>query len=404
MAVYRYTAAAEGAALRRGELAADSAQQVRLALRRMGLAPVRVVEVEDRRERRPLARLADRSMRSRRASRLVELYESLATLLSTGTPLTSALELLAGAERGAPSRAATLCREMAERIRHGASLADAMSERPEWFSPADTALVRSAEQTGETARALSDLAEHHGQADRLRGRIAGALAYPALLLVFGLAVAIFLTTTTLPQVAGALQDAGAQLPRSTVWLLAFGAWITTQWPIAIATLALLIAAITWALRTPRLARWRLRAPLLGPALARAQVGAFSVLLERLLSGGLTLGDALGLAAPTIPNAALRGAVERLRGQLEQGRSIASPLSETGLFDPVFCRVLEVGQESGELPAALAAVGRRSLEASRRATERLAAALEPAAILLLAAAIGFIVFAAIKPMLRLAPSL
>lgn len=418
MSVYRYTASEPGSGrVRRGELAADSAAQVRSVLRRMGLAPIRVSEHRGTaRKRVPRGTaMIERMLRDRRRTALVEWYECLSSLIETGTTLSASLDLLSGAAvKGGRGRGGggggdgggtpTLSRALADELRGGSSLADAMTHHTDWFGPIDTALVRSGERAGELPRILADLAVHHGRADELRGRLAGALAYPALLLVFGIGVVVFLTTKTLPQLAGVLADGGVDLPRSTAALLAFGSAITAHWPWMLAGMIVLSVVLIDAARRPRLARWRLRVPLLGPALMRSQVGAVSLLIARLLDCGLPLTEALPLAAPTIRNAALREAFASLRQTLLTGGSVAGHLESSGLFEPVYRRVLEVGQERGDLSATLQRIGARYRESAARLIDRLAAALEPAAILVLAAMIGFVVYAAIVPMTRLGRAL
>ncbi|MCA9280848.1 MAG: type II secretion system F family protein [Phycisphaeraceae bacterium] len=407
MSVFRYTASeAASGRVTRGELAADSAAQVRAALRRMGLAPLRVHELRRKQNseapalKAAIARLA----RSRRRSRLVEFYENLAALIESGTPLAESIDLLSGAQKGSAAALSTVCRTLAEDIRGGRSLAGAMADHGDWFGPIDLALVRSAEESGQLPRILADLAEHHGRSDELRGRLAGALAYPILLLVFGAGVVVFLTTKTLPQLAGVLVDGGVELPRATAMLLAFGSAIARHWPWLAAALFCLVPVLIYALRRPALARMRLRVPLLGPAMMRSQVGSASLLIARLLDSGLPLTEALALTAPTIPNAALRDAFASLGEELTQGGSISAHLKETSLFEPVFLRVLEVGEARGDLSQALQRIGARYRSSAARLIDRLAAALEPAAILVLAVMIGFVVYAAIIPMTRLGSAL
>lgn len=420
MSVFRYTASEPASGrLMRGELAADSAAQVRAALRRMGLAPVRVTEQRGKRSGKAsvFGSAATRLARGRRGALLVEFYENLAALLESGTPLTESIDLLSGSHIGGTrsgrargggdgraSKPSTLCRSLAEDLRGGGALSDSMSRYAEWFGPIDLALVRSAEQSGQLPRILADLAEHHGRSDELRGRLAGALAYPLLLLVFGVGVVIFLTTRTLPQLAGVLADGGVALPRTTGALLALGDVLTAYWPWLLGPLLVVTPALIVTLRRPALARLRLRAPLLGRAVMRCQVGAASLLIARLLDCGLPLTEALRLAAPTIPNAAIRNAFASLADTLSRGGSVTAHLRSSELFEPVYLRVLEVGEERGDLSATLERIGTRYRVSAARLIDRWAAALEPAAILILAAMIGFVVYAAIIPMTRLVQAL
>ena len=415
MAVFRYQATelASGAP-KRGELVADSPQQVRVALRRMGLLPAQVRELgsEDATAsirhpaRRALQQFLQRMGRQRRQARLVEFYESLSALLAAGVPIVGALDTLArsGRERQRHDELGTVCRRLSDAVRRGESVGAAMEREPGWFGPIDVALIRASEESGTTERTLLEVAAHHGRSEELRTRLMVALAYPALLVVFGLGVVAFLTTTTLPQLAGVLQDALVEVPGATAVLLAIGAAITEYPLLIIAGVVAAIGLLMWLARTPRLARARLRTPLLGRILLRSQTASMASLLSRLLRCGLPLTEALELVCPSIGNARLRRAFEQLSDELRSGRSVASSLSGTGLFEPVFCRVLEVGEESGELASALEMIRARYRDSARRLIDRLAATLEPVVILLLAAAVGFVVYGAIAPMLRLTQTL
>ncbi|MCA9293227.1 MAG: type II secretion system F family protein [Phycisphaerales bacterium] len=405
MAIYRYiaiTPTASGKPLhKRGEIAADSPYQVRATLRQMGLLPQRVDEVRRRPHAGLLRGRLTHMLRDRRTAAVAELFDGLGALLGSGVTLTDGLELLAGASR---ARASTLCRSLAERVRHGDGLAEALAPHADWFTPVDVAIIRAAEESGTLGETLCELAESLSHRDELRTRLATALAYPALLLVFGLGVVIFLTTVTLPQLAAVLADAQVALPRSTQVLLGFGRAIT-QHPFLVGTaLALAVTSFVFLMRQPRFARIRLKAPVLGPASMRAQLAAASATLARLLRAGVGFAESIGLVTPTLGNAALRHAFEQLRKDLAAGRSISQSLATDGLFEPVFCRVIEVGEESGELPDTLARLAERYRATAKRSIDRLAAILEPAAILILAAGVGFVVYAAIAPMLRITQAL
>lgn len=412
MALYRYTATDPSTGDRqRGRLSADSAYQVRLTLRKTGLLPRRVDEVATRASaengpgvRSRLAGFATRLTRSRRKSELVELYENLAALLATGTRIAEALTILGGGSERSGNDASSLCLSMAESIRRGATLADAMADHGEWFGAVDAALIRASEQTGETPEALEALAQHHARSEALRGRLVTALAYPFLLLVFGLGVVVFLSTSTLPQLTGVLVDAEVAVPPLTRGVMAAGTAVKTAPLLALLVAALAIGGPAWVLRCDRLALARLRAPLVGRVLVRSQLAGASDLLARLLDGGLTLSEALALVAPTVPNAKLRGVFADMERDLREGRSASSSLEKATFVEPTYRRVLAVGEEAGELAPTLRSIGARYRASSARLIDRLAAVLEPSVILLLAVLVGLVVFAAILPMLRLTQAL
>ena len=238
MAVFAYKAIEAATGKRKtGELAADSAYQVRLSLRRMGLQAQTVKAVKARsgdREGGSLEAIQQRFQRSRRRQPLIEFYENLMTLIASGSAVVPSLETLAVSARKARSTAAmgTMCRQLAEQVRGGANLADAMSKQTDWFSLIDVALVRSGQQSGHLEQSLSDLASLHGQSDTLRHRLVGVMTYPVILMTVGIAVVIFLSAVPIPQLAGgparlrpdpALPDQGGAGDRHRLSLLLVGA-------------------------------------------------------------------------------------------------------------------------------------------------------------------------------------
>ena len=407
MAIYRYIAI--DASLRgrlkrtRGEIAADSPYQVRSSLRQMGLLPHRVSLVRRAEPgiAGPLRSRVASLLRDRRSARVAEMFDGLGALLGAGMQLAEALDLLAGTSR---SQSATLYRSTAEGVRHGDGLAQVLARHQGWFSAVDVAIVRAAEESGTLAETLGELAEARTDADELRTRLATALAYPALLLVFGVAVVVFLTTVTLPQLAAVLADAQVPLPASTQILLAAGQTLVAYPVPTLAGLAAISVVAVLALRDPRLAYLRLKTPVIGRALMRAQLASTTATLARLLRSGVGFAESITLVGPTLRNPALRKAFEQLQEDLDAGSSISQSLARGGILEPVFCRVIEVGEESGELPATLSRLAARYRGMAKRSVDRLTALLEPATILVLATAVGFVVYAAIAPMLRITQAL
>lgn len=408
MAVFRYTAIGASGTRTTGELVAETAAQAREALRRSGLAPLALRErsVNRRRteQRSSVARAVQGLLLKRRRAALVEFYEGLASLLAAGVRIVPALEQLSSHADGMPRRLATTVRAMTESVRGGSSLADAMSDVPDWFGGIDVALVRAAESSGDLDRTVALLADDHAHADELTGRLALALAYPLMLLVFGTGVAIYLSTSTLPQIVSVIVEAGQSPPALTSALLRFGELITQWWPVALLGSSAGVGVAIWLSRWERTAALRLRIPLLGRLIQRAQIGSTSVLIARLVDAGITLNHALTLAAPSLPNPALKRGLLSARDRVREGATTSGSIASAGVFDPVFVRVMHVGEESGELAATLKRVGERYRASARRLTDRLAGIAEPVAILILAVMIGTVAYAAIAPILSLSQTI
>lgn len=344
-------------------------------------------------------------LRRRRTDRKAELYDSLATMLDAGMPLHEAIATCARSLGGRRSGKAMLL-GLAESVRGGSSLSEAMGMHGGWFDGAEVAMVGAGQAAGELSSVLRGLAERHQHAGGLSAKLVGALTYPALVACVGLGVSVFLSVKTLPELTGILVDAGVEVPRLTAVVMAIGQAVARQGWILIGggLAALLLASILW--KALRQAGWRtprwVRA--LTPTVARRAACAQALLaLAELVRAGVPLVEAIRIVAPTsggIFSGSLRDLLTDAARRLEQGGKVSQVFDDGLWFTEEHRQLLAIGESSGELDGVLERIGQRELRSARRRIDRLATLLEPAAVLMLAAVVGVVVMAAILPLIRL----
>ena len=240
-------------------------------------------------------------------------------------------------------------------------------------------------------------------ADEVGSKLTAALTYPAIVSLAALAVVLFLSNKTLPDLTGLLVDAQVEIPRLTALVMGLGQWLLRAGPLLLLSFGVSIALgafaiVTWVHRSEAFAR-RLTAWV--PQVLRAKaVAALSRGLADLLAAGVPLTQALRVLSPTLPrllSRAIDRAIERLQGGEELSLALAAdPL----WFSPEFRRLLASAQATGELEPLLRRIAARYERQAKRLTDRLAALLEPAAIVVLAALVGTVVMAAVLPLVRL----
>ncbi len=395
-----------------GESSGESAAEVRARLRAGGLqvldlAPVRPpFRLPQLGIASTIAAAIERHLRSRRHSQKEEACDGLATLLESGVPLVEALDTVS---RGEAAREPALRRVLAltaDQVRAGVSLAAALGEHKGWFDPVEVALIDAAEHGGDLASTLSTLAARQAKHSEVGQKIASALLYPSIVGMVGIAVWLFLSTKTLPELAGILEGARVEVPTLTAVVMASGKFVVEH-AAAIALFFFLIGVAASLLTTHFERRLHRRAgvtkfrALIGiGALRRLQLARATGALAELLRGGVPLVEALKAVAPTTGRGALRASIERSAGAIEQGKNWSQTQDDARLYPAEFTRLVEMGETSGDLAPLLARLADRMERSAERQISRLAALLEPAAILLLAALIGIVVAAAILPLTRL----
>ncbi|MEM1185657.1 MAG: type II secretion system F family protein [Planctomycetota bacterium] len=393
----------------RGEITGEDPPSIRIQLRRVGLQVLELHEqrppiwtaLDATRLTAPLSKLVAERLRSRRVGAKAEFYDAVATMVAAGLTLLDATASV-GESR---SKIGALGREMARDLRDGRSLAESMTHRRAWFDQAERAIIQAGEHRGDLAGALRTLSDRQHRSGELSGRLISALAYPAIVTVVGVAVVVFLSTRTLPQITQILIDAEISVPPITAAVMALGQALVASVPwIA----ALLPVAVVLALSLGRVRRVTVWAGsvrnLITPALVRrAAVGDAITELAQLARVGVSLTEALRVVAETARGfgmAPLRRHLEEAVIAIESGKPISEAFVDPRWFDPELRRLIATGEAAGELPSILERVGDRYRRSARRSIDRLAAILEPAVILILATGIGLVVMAAIQPLIRL----
>src|SRR5690554_1409323 len=190
---------------RTGELAAESPADLRAALRGAGLQvihlkQVRHVHLFDKQSLlKPISERIKKHLRARRQAAKAELFDALSTMLESGLPLTNAIETLLESRSEEHSPLRSLLSEFRGKLREGDPLSQAMTLRGDWFDTSEIAMVQAGQQSGELASVLRSLSARHQQAEALTQKLIAALAYPAVVSVVALAVVVFMSTRTLPQ-------------------------------------------------------------------------------------------------------------------------------------------------------------------------------------------------------------
>ncbi|MCI0362316.1 MAG: type II secretion system F family protein [Phycisphaerales bacterium] len=415
MNIWQYKAIRFGqtdSAAQRGELAGESAADVRAALRRIGLQVIDLRPIRSAAVIKPvrwmvwLGGLKDslyRHLRRRRQAQRAELHDSLATMLQSGLPLLEAIETIIAStcNRRSPWRSMLL--HLREQLRSGSSLGQTMAQLPGWFDPSEIAMVNAGQHGGTLTTVLQNLAQRHQRAGELTGKLLGALAYPAIVSMVAIGVVVFLSVKTLPDLTAILVGAKIEIPALTTNVMAIGQFMASHWmSLTVATVTILILAlvgIPFVAQRKRLNWLRKLHPRL---LRRLTVARFSQQLAQMLGSGVPMVEALRVIAPTSSglSAGFAGILSDAADRVERGQELSDALDDPHWFDPEFRRLLDVGQASGELDELLVRIGERYSRQAHRLIDRLASLLEPAVILLLAGLVGTVVMAAVLPLLRL----
>ncbi|HED65507.1 MAG TPA: type II secretion system protein GspF [Planctomycetes bacterium] len=418
MPIFEYKAYAPGGATKTGVIDADTPREARQRLRRDNLLVSDLRQLKSGRKRRAGAKdsggkesVLQRMQRARLAQRngpagkdietVAAITRQLGTLLGAGIAMADALNAII--DQSQTRRIETIFRSIKERITQGSSLGDALAEYPHLFSDLYVNMVRAGEATGQVDIVLQRLADFLQRQRALTRKVVSALTYPALMVVIGILVVSILVTVVVPKITDMLQDTGQTMPAPTKVLIAVSDWARVYWFIPLLAIAAFSYVFSRIYKTDKgqlvIDRFWLKIPVIGELLRKQAVTRFTRTLSTLLSSGVAAVASLEITQNVVGNRVIADATGYIKTRILEGADIATSLKQTGAFPSVVGYMVAVGEQSGQLEEMLDRIADAYDEEIEVVTERATTLLEPLMIIVLAAIVGFIVWAIVLPILQ-----
>jgi general secretion pathway protein F len=275
--------------------------------------------------------------------------QDLLALLEAGLTLLESIETIAEKQASGPTH--RILAQLAERVRQGRTLSQAMEEQPAAFPPLYVATVRASERSGGLSDSLRRYAAYESQLDVVRRKVVSASIYPMLLMVAGMLVMIFLLGYVIPKFSLVYEDMHSSLPLGSRVLLASGGLVRDYGLHLLAVLVVGSVLAVRAARSPAVRRrvalrlWRV--PGIGERMKLYHLARFYRTLGMLLRGGTPIVPALDMAGGLL-STLLQPNVVRAREAIREGQAISQAMTAAGLTTPVARRMLRVGERSGRM--------------------------------------------------------
>ncbi len=382
---FTYRAVAPDGKLRTGTLSGESDRAVASELRRQGLTPIAVAAGQGRKTRLELPRFG----RGKRVRDVLFFTQEISTLLGAGVPLDRALAITSELTERRQFR--NVVADVLRALKGGRSLADSLATHPEYFSDLYVNMIRAGEASGSLAPVADRLAEFERSRDELRSYIIGAMIYPILLASVGTISIFILLNFVIPRFASVFEASRIPMPLPTQILMRVSDAVK-RWAVpAVGGIAALLLALRLYVRTPagRMMwdRLRLRVPLLGTALRKADTARFARSMSTLVANGVPLVQSISIARAILANKVIAGSLESVAQGVKRGEGIAAPLRRTGQFPALAGHLLSVGEETGRLDQMFARMAEIYEKDTREAIKRFTALFEPLVILFMGVLVG-----------------
>jgi type IV pilus assembly protein PilC len=328
----------------------------------------------------------------------------LATLIDAGLPLLRGLNVLAKQERDAVLK--KTINSLAESVQGGSTFSEGLAQHPRLFNDLYVNMVRAGELGGVLEVVLTRLAEFQEKAQKIKNKVVAAMVYPLIVLVLAVGIMTFLMIFIVPRFEMIFHDmlGDKPLPAITLFVIGVSDFMQNHWAILLGTVAGLLVAYKLAAGTRAgqilLDRVKLRAPLFGDLIRKTSISRFSRTLGTLVTSGVPILQALNITRETAGNTVIARAISQVHDRVKEGESIVQPLEASGAFPPMVISMIDVGEETGQLPEMLLKIAEVYDDEVDNSVAGLTSLLEPIMIVFLALVVGTIVIALFMPLISI----
>lgn len=335
----------------------------------------------------------------------------LATLIDAGLPLLRGLTVL-GKQEPNPVLQRTI-NTLADSVQTGSTFSESLAQHPKIFNKLYINMVKAGELGGVLELVLNRLAEYQEKAQKLKNKIVAAMVYPVIVMFIAVAIVFFLLLFIVPKFKKIFEEMlGPDEPLPFITELVTGAsgWLI-QRPFVLPNGAWLIlggfagAFLFKAIAATKggrsaLDRFKLKMPIFGDIQRKSAISRFSRTLGTLVTSGVPILQALNITRDTAGNVVVADAINKVHDAVREGESMVAPLEASKVFPAMVISMVDVGEETGQLPEMLLKIADVYDDEVDNAVGALTSLLEPIMIVMLALIVGVIVLALFLPLVKI----
>jgi len=328
------------------------------------------------------------------------------TMIDAGLPIIQCLDILYTQQNNATFR--RMLKEIKESVEGGATLAEALKKFPKHFDDLFVNMIAAGEAGGILDAILRRLAAYMEKAARLKAQVKGAMTYPIVTLIIAIIVLAVILVFVIPVFQEMFADFGGELPAPTRVVVAMSEMVKSKILYIIVAIVLFTIAFKKFHNTERgrdvVDSLLLKIPVFGELLRKVAVAKFTRTMGTMLASGVAILEALDIVAKTAGNRTVEKAIYDVRSGIAEGRTMADPLGESGVFPPMVCQMIGVGESTGALDSMLEKIADFYDEEVDQAVDNLTALIEPFMLVFLGVTIGGLVVAMYLPIFKMAGAL
>ncbi|MCB1152696.1 MAG: type II secretion system F family protein [Deltaproteobacteria bacterium] len=398
MAIYKWEGRTRTGSVAKGEMEAPSEEAVIARLRSQQIVASKVKA----KGRSSDLMSIDLMKQKVKEQDIVIFTRQFATMIDAGLPLVQCLEILVAQQVN--KTFADALNDIKNDVEAGSTFAKALGKHPKIFDQLFVALVAAGEVGGILDTIMNRLGAYIEKASKLKKKVKGAMVYPAAVLGITFIVVLVLLIFVIPVFKSMFEDFGGQLPGPTQLIVNVSEAIRGYWFIIFPAMIGAVYAIKYALGTEKgrvvFDDFILKVPVFGILIRKVAVAKFTRTLGTMITSGVPILDGLDIVAKTSGNKTIERAILKTKGRIAEGKTIAEPLAESGVFPAMVCQMITVGESTGALDVMLAKIADFYEDEVDMAVNSLTTLIEPLMMVILGGTVGFLLVCMYLPIFKL----
>jgi type IV pilus assembly protein PilC len=401
MPVYQWVGTNKKKETRKGEMEAASEDAVRSNLVRLKITPTKIKQ-----KPKDLFENVAWLQPKVKGNDIILFARQFSTMIDAGLPIIQCLDILYTQQSNKTFK--RMLKEVKEHVEGGATLAEALKKFPKHFDDLFVNMIAAGEAGGILDAILRRLAAYMEKAAKLKSQVKGAMTYPIVTLIIAVIVLAVILVFVIPVFEEMFADFGGELPVPTQIVVKASEMVKSKILYIIIAIAIFIFAFKKFYATEKgrdtADDLLLKFPVFGELLRKVAVAKFTRTMGTMLASGVAILEALDITAKTAGNRTIEKAIYDVRAGIAEGRTMADPLAESGVFPAMVCQMISVGESTGALDAMLEKIADFYDEEVDQAVENLTSLIEPFMLVFLGVTIGGLVVAMYLPIFKMAAAI
>jgi type IV pilus assembly protein PilC len=401
MTVYVWEGKNRNNIVQKGEMEASSEDVVRSNLGKLRISPTKI-------KKKPKDLFENVAFLQPKVTQkdVILFCRQFSTMIDAGLPIIQCMDILYSQQENPTFK--KMLKSIKEQVESGATLADSLKKYPKQFDDLFVNMVAAGEAGGILDTILRRLSAYMEKAAKLKSQVKGALTYPIVTIIIAVLVVAVILVFVIPVFQEMFSDMGGTLPTPTLIVVAMSDFVKSKIHWMIIGLIIFIYAFKKYYKTENghkvIDATILKLPVFGLLIRKVAVAKFTSTMGTMLSSGVAILEALDIVAKTSGNKTIERAIYTVRSGIAEGRTMADPLAESGVFPPMVCQMISVGESTGALDSMLQKIADFYEEEVDQAVENLTALIEPFMLVFLGVVIGGLVISMYLPVFKMAGNL